>query len=49
VRAFSLYMRVERFVPLRLLTIPFTDLAAVLDRRRPADEGNTVWLHARRP
>ena len=49
VRAFSLYTRVERILPLRLMTIPFTDLAAVLDRRRPADEGNTVWLHARRP
>ncbi|MGD9704725.1 MAG: class I SAM-dependent methyltransferase [Acidimicrobiia bacterium] len=48
VRAFSLYHRLERFGPARLLTVPFTDLAAALDRRRPADEGNTVWLRARR-
>lgn len=49
VRAHSFYARCERIVPLRLATVPFTDLAAVLDRRRPADEGNTVWLQASRP
>ncbi len=48
VRAFSFYARVERVVPLRLVSVPFTDIAALLDRRRPADEGNTVWLRARR-
>jgi SAM-dependent methyltransferase len=48
VRAHSFYSRLERYVPLRLATIPFTDLAAMLDRRRPADEGNTVWLLARK-
>jgi SAM-dependent methyltransferase len=49
VRAHSVYARVERLVPLRLLTIPFTDIAARLDRRRPSAEGNTVWLVATKP
>ena len=49
VLAHDTYSRLERFVPLRLLTLPVTDLAAVLDRRRPPAEGNSVWLHARKP
>jgi SAM-dependent methyltransferase len=49
VRAHSVYSRVEPLVPLRLATIPFTDLAARLDRRRPSAEGNTVWLVATKP
>jgi SAM-dependent methyltransferase len=47
--AHEAYARVERFKMLRLLTLPVTDLAAVLDRRRPAEEGNTVFLLARKP
>jgi len=43
------YARAERIVPLRLATLPLTDLAAVLDRRRPPEEGNTVFLVARKP
>jgi 2-polyprenyl-3-methyl-5-hydroxy-6-metoxy-1,4-benzoquinol methylase len=48
-RAFTFYSRVEDPPVARILSIPFTDLAAVLDRRRPSDEGNTVWLRARKP
>lgn len=44
--AFALYGRVEPLVPLRLVTIPFTDAAVVLDRRRPSDEGNSVFVRA---
>lgn len=46
VRAHGFYARVERLMPLRLVTVPFTDLAAVLDRRRPESESNTVFLRA---
>lgn len=49
VRAHGFYARVEPIVPLRLVTIPVTDVAAVLDRRRPESEGNTVFVHARKP
>lgn len=49
VRAHEVYQRFERPVALRLLTLPFTDAAAWLDRRRPPSEGNTVWLWAVRP
>ncbi len=44
VRAFWLYFKVEPVVPLRLFTIPFTDVAARLDERRPQDEGNSVFI-----
>ena len=49
VRAFWLYFKVEPVVPLRLLTIPFTDLAARLDERRPQLEGNTVFIVGTKP
>lgn len=49
VRAFSVYDRFEHPSIARFLTLPFTDIASVLDRRRPSDEGNTVWLRARKP
>lgn len=42
------YARLERPAWLRLASVPVTDVLAVLDRRRPATEGNTVWLVARR-
>ncbi len=48
VLAHKIYARVERIVPLRLATIPLTDIAAMLDRRRPKAEGNTVFLVARK-
>jgi SAM-dependent methyltransferase len=49
VRAFWLYFKVEPVVPLRLLTIPFTDVAARLDERRPQDEGNSVFIVGTKP
>lgn len=49
VRAFSVYGKLESPAPLRLLSVPFTDLAAILDKIRPRSEGNTVWLEARKP
>jgi 2-polyprenyl-3-methyl-5-hydroxy-6-metoxy-1,4-benzoquinol methylase len=49
VRAHRFYARLEHPAVLRALTVPFTDLAAALDRRRPVDEGNTVWIRARKP
>lgn len=49
VAAFSFYERVERVVPARLLSLPVTDLAEAVDQRRPVDEGNTVFVVARRP
>ena len=49
VRAFWLYFKVEPLVPLRVLTIPFTDLAARLDERRPPEEGNTVFVVGTKP
>lgn len=49
VRAHSAYTRLEHPAPLRLLSLPVTDVLSVLDRRRPPAEGNTVWLVARRP
>jgi SAM-dependent methyltransferase len=48
-RAFYVYRLLEHPAPLRLLSIPMTDLASVLDVRRPAAEGNTVFLQARKP
>jgi SAM-dependent methyltransferase len=47
--AHETYARVERIVPLRLVTLPITDTAAVLDRRRPEAEGNTVFVRAVKP
>jgi SAM-dependent methyltransferase len=49
VLAHELYARLEHPTPFRLVTLPVTDAAALMDRRRPADEGNTVWLYAVKP
>lgn len=49
VRAFAVYTRLEPLVPLRLLSLPVTDLCVRLDARRPEAEGNTVFAVARRP
>jgi trans-aconitate methyltransferase len=46
--AHEIYARLEWPRPLRLLSIPITDVCAALDRRRPPSEGNTVWLVAER-
>jgi len=46
VLAHAVYRRLERPVPLRLLSIPVTDVCARLDRRRPRPEGNTVFACA---
>ena len=45
VLAHEAYAHVEPIVPLRLATLPITDAAAVLDRRRPAGRGQ----HGLRP
>lgn len=47
--AHEVYERLEHPAPLRLFSVPVTDLMSVLDRRRPAAEGNTVWTVARKP
>lgn len=47
--AHEVYARVEPVVPLRIATIPITDLASMLDRRRPEAEGNTVFIRAIKP
>lgn len=44
--AHDVYHRLERPAPLRLLSAPVTDVCAVLDRRQPSPDGNTVWAHA---
>lgn len=49
VLAHEVYERLEHPAPLRALSIPVTDVCSRLDRRRPADEGNTVYLLARKP
>lgn len=46
--AHKLYSRFEHPVALRLLTVPATDVLSSLDRRRPPEEGNSVWLVARK-
>jgi hypothetical protein len=46
--AVAAYNRLEHPAPVRVLTLPITDVCAVLDRRRPADEGNTVFAMAAR-
>ena len=45
--AHEVYARLEHPRPLRALTLPVTDVCALLDRNRPAAEGNTVWLVAK--
>jgi glycosyltransferase involved in cell wall biosynthesis/SAM-dependent methyltransferase len=42
--AHRVYSRLEHPRPLRAITIPVTDACAILDRFRPPEEGNTVWL-----
>lgn len=34
---------------LHLASVPVIDVLAVLDRRRPPTEGNTLWMVASRP
>ena len=48
-RAHDFYRRVEHPRPLRVLSLPVTDICAMLDRRRPESEGNTLFALARRP
>lgn len=47
--AYAFYGRVEHPAVLRALSLPVTDLCAVLDQRRPEHEGNTLFVLARRP
>jgi 2-polyprenyl-3-methyl-5-hydroxy-6-metoxy-1,4-benzoquinol methylase len=46
VLAHEVYKRLEQPAPLRLLSIPVTDVLALLDARRPRPEGNTVFARA---
>ncbi len=48
VLAFSVYGHLEHPAPLRLLSIPVTDVCAYLDRD-PGEPGNTVFAHAVKP
>ena len=47
--AHSVYSGLEHPAPLRLLSMPVTDLCAVLDRRDPSPDGNTVFARAVKP
>lgn len=47
--AHEFYERVERPAPLRVLSIPVTDVCAWLDRRADTTDGNTVYAHAVKP
>jgi hypothetical protein len=44
--AYAFYDLVESPAPLRVLSLPVTDLCSVLDRRRPESEGNTLFALA---
>jgi trans-aconitate methyltransferase len=45
--AHEVYTRLEHPAPLRLLSMPVTDVCALLDRRtRRGDEANSVYAHA---
>jgi glycosyltransferase involved in cell wall biosynthesis len=46
VLAHSVYARLERPTPLRLLSVPVTDICSALDRRSPTPDGNTVFAAA---
>lgn len=46
VLAHDVYRRLEHPAPLRLLSIPMTELCALLDARASRPEGNTVFAHA---
>lgn len=47
--AHSVYDRLEHPMPLRLLSVPVTDVCAWLDARHPTSEGNSVYAMARKP
>ncbi|MBA3801162.1 MAG: methyltransferase domain-containing protein [Geodermatophilaceae bacterium] len=47
--AHEFYERVETPTPLRLLSLPVTDVCAALDRRGGTPEGNTVYAQAIKP
>jgi 2-polyprenyl-3-methyl-5-hydroxy-6-metoxy-1,4-benzoquinol methylase len=49
VLAFAVYSRLEHPIPLRLISVPVTDLCAFLDRRTPTPEGNSVFIRAVKP
>jgi 2-polyprenyl-3-methyl-5-hydroxy-6-metoxy-1,4-benzoquinol methylase len=49
VLAHTAYALLENPVPLRLLSIPVTELCARLDRRSPSGDGNTLFVRAVRP
>lgn len=49
VLAHEVYQRLEHPTPLRLLSIPVTDLCAWLDQRNSRPEGNTVFACAVKP
>jgi hypothetical protein len=49
VLAHSVYERLERPRPLRLLSIPITLAAARLESRGPTPDGNTVFVRATKP
>ena len=47
--AHEIYGRLERPTPLRMLSLPVTDICAALDRREASKEGNSVFAQARKP
>jgi SAM-dependent methyltransferase len=47
--AHSIYAKLEHPAPLRLLSVPITDICSLLDRRRPTPDGNTVFARAVKP
>lgn len=47
--AHTVYTRLEHPTPLRALSVPVTDICAVLDARTPTDEGNSVFAVAVKP
>lgn len=47
--AHAVYARLEHPAPLRLLSIPVTDICSLLDRRDASTEGNTVFACATKP
>ena len=47
--AHEIYARLEHPTPLRLLTLPVTDICAALDRREGSNDGNTVYAQATKP
>ena len=48
VLAHSVYARLERPAPLRLLSVPVTDACSYLDLRHHVENGNTVFAVARK-